>query len=90
VAQTGSGIHGHETIAPRPPLEPLQGDRRCDVAIVGGGFTGLWTAFHLTRTDPTLDVVVLEAHSTGFGASGRNGGFAMTLLDMSLHRFADG
>jgi glycine/D-amino acid oxidase-like deaminating enzyme len=45
-----------------------------DVAIAGGGYTGLWTAYYLARADPTLRVAVLEASSVGFGASGRNGG----------------
>ena len=56
----------------RPPLD---GDGRADVAIVGGGFTGLWTAYHLKRAQPDLDVVVLEREFCGFGASGRNGGW---------------
>jgi len=47
-----------------------------DVAIVGGGFTGLWTARELLRRDPTLRVAVLEKEVCGFGASGRNGGWA--------------
>ena len=60
--------------APRPALE---GDRDCDVCIVGGGYTGLWTAYALRRADPSLDVVVLEAEHVGFGASGRNGGWVL-------------
>ena len=51
---------------------------RTDVCIVGGGYTGLWTAIHLKRKDPSLDVTVLEADLCGAGASGRNGGFVMT------------
>jgi glycine/D-amino acid oxidase-like deaminating enzyme len=50
-----------------------------DVVIVGGGFTGLWTAFYLLEADPALDVVVLEAEHVGFGASGRNGGWVSSL-----------
>jgi glycine/D-amino acid oxidase-like deaminating enzyme len=56
---------------------PLAGDREADVCIVGGGFTGLWTAYHLKRARPELDVVVLEREHAGFGASGRNGGSLM-------------
>ncbi len=55
---------------------PLAGDVSADVAIIGGGFTGLWTAYFLTRTDPDLGVVVLEQDICGGGPSGRNGGFA--------------
>jgi glycine/D-amino acid oxidase-like deaminating enzyme len=55
-----------------------------DVAIVGAGFTGLWTAIALTDTDPTLRVAVLEAHSISFGASGRNGGFCEASLTHGL------
>jgi glycine/D-amino acid oxidase-like deaminating enzyme len=58
--------------APRPPLP---GDLRADVAIVGAGYTGLWTAYYLKKAEPSLDVVVLEARFAGFGASGRNGGW---------------
>jgi glycine/D-amino acid oxidase-like deaminating enzyme len=54
---------------------PLVGDRDADVCIVGAGFTGLWTAYHLTRARPELDVVVLERAWAGYGASGRNGGW---------------
>ena len=50
-----------------------------DVAIVGGGFTGLWTARELLRRDPSLHVAVVEANVCGFGASGRNGGWASAL-----------
>ncbi|ADB49245.1 FAD dependent oxidoreductase [Conexibacter woesei DSM 14684] len=57
---------------------PLDGDVRCDVAIVGGGYTGLWTALRLKEAEPSLRVVVLEAGICGQGASGRNGGFATT------------
>jgi glycine/D-amino acid oxidase-like deaminating enzyme len=50
------------------------------VCIVGGGFTGLWTAYELRRADPSLEVVVLEAEYVGFGASGRNGGWVFGKL----------
>ena len=45
------------------------------MTVVGGGYTGLWTAYYLLEIDPALDVVVLEAEHVGFGASGRNGGW---------------
>jgi glycine/D-amino acid oxidase-like deaminating enzyme len=57
------------------PAPPLEGDAEADVAIVGGGYTGLWTALALKEREPGLDVVLLEAEECGFGPSGRNGGF---------------
>jgi glycine/D-amino acid oxidase-like deaminating enzyme len=56
-------------------VEPLTGAHRADVCIVGGGYTGLWTALHIKRHDPSVDVMLLEADLCGAGASGRNGGF---------------
>jgi glycine/D-amino acid oxidase-like deaminating enzyme len=67
-----------------PARPPLGADRRADVAIIGGGFTGLWTAIALTDSDPGLRVVVLEADSVGFGATGRNGGFCSASLTHGL------
>ncbi|MEX1178755.1 MAG: FAD-dependent oxidoreductase [Nitriliruptor sp.] len=55
------------------PRAALDGDAEVDVAIVGGGFSGLWTAWYLLQRDPTLRILVLEARTVGFGASGRNG-----------------
>ncbi len=63
------------------PRKPLQGDREYDIAIIGGGFTGLWTAYYLKSLAPTLSVCVLEAQICGFGASGRNGGWLMGAID---------
>ena len=50
-----------------------------DVVIVGGGYLGLWTAWHLLELEPNADVVLLEAEVCGHGPSGRNGGFCETL-----------
>lgn len=55
--------------------DPLDGDAAADVAIVGGGYTGLWTAYYLHMLDPSLRIAVLEANHVGYGASGRNGGW---------------
>lgn len=55
----------------------LQHDIQADVAIIGAGYTGLWTAYYLKRYAPQLRVVILEAETAGFGASGRNGGWLM-------------
>ena len=58
--------------------QPLTGDSVTDVCIVGGGFAGLWTALELKRRSPATDVTLIEADICGAGASGRNGGFALT------------
>jgi len=57
------------------PLAPLAGDQRCELLIVGGGFTGLWAALQAKEKNPELDVILIEATEIGDGASGRNGGF---------------
>ena len=67
---------------------PLAGDRDADVAVVGAGFTGLWTAYYLLRADPTLRVMVLESETAGFGASGRNGGWCSALFPASAAKLA--
>jgi glycine/D-amino acid oxidase-like deaminating enzyme len=75
---------------PAPPAAraPLDGDRDVDVAVVGAGFTGLWTALGLVRHDPHLRVAILEADVAGAGASGRNGGWASALYPISFARVA--
>lgn len=60
------------TPEPRPALP---GDTAADVAIVGAGYTGLWTAYYLKKAKPSLRVIVLEQRHVGYGASGRNGGW---------------
>lgn len=66
------------------PRDPLPGSTDCDVAIVGAGFSGLWTAYYLAQIDPSLRIVVLEQEVAGFGASGRNGGWCSALFPASM------
>ncbi len=74
--------------AAKPSASPtLVGATTADLAIVGGGYTGLWTALLAKEADPGLDVVVLESHEVGWAASGRNGGFASSSL---THGFGNG
>ena len=61
------------------PADVLDGDLRVDVAIVGGGYTGLWTAIELKSREPGLDVAVIERDVCGAGASGANAGFALSI-----------
>ena len=86
--------HGHwiasaDALDPRPPL---QGDRTCAYAVVGGGYTGMWAAWWLKQQDPDADVVLLESEICGHGPSGRNGGFVNSLwfsLPTLTARFGD-
>jgi glycine/D-amino acid oxidase-like deaminating enzyme len=72
-----------------PPARPgLPGDLDVDVAIVGAGYTGLWTARALAVADPGVRLAVLEAEVAGFGASGRNGGWCSALFAASGARLA--
>lgn len=95
---TGAGLHPSLSDAVPTPywrdqhsLDPthaaLLGDTDADLVIVGGGFTGLWTAITARRRDPGRDVLLLEADHVGFGASGRNGGF---LSDSLTHGLSHG
>ncbi len=69
-----------EELAPRPSLP---GPSEADVAILGAGFTGLWTAYYLLKQQPSLRVLVLEADIAGFGASGRNGAWCNSAFPVS-------
>jgi glycine/D-amino acid oxidase-like deaminating enzyme len=72
---------------PRPDYPALSGATTCDLLVVGGGYTGLWTALHAAERDPGARVVLIEAERIGWAASGRNGGF----VDASLtHGTANG
>ena len=67
---------------------PLEADVTADVAIIGAGFTGLWTAYYLLEHQPDLRVVIIEAEYAGFGASGRNGGWCSALFPASMSTVA--
>ncbi|MET0736299.1 MAG: FAD-dependent oxidoreductase [Microbacterium sp.] len=69
------------------PRPALAGDTDADVAIVGAGYTGLWTAYYLKRLQPDLRVVVLEQRFAGFGASGRNGGWLTNSVTGGRERY---
>lgn len=71
---------GLDDLAPRPTLAD---DVTVDVCIVGGGLTGLWTAYYLQAADPTLSIAIVEKDLAGFGASGRNGGWCSALFPLS-------
>jgi len=58
---------------PRTRRKALAGDTTVDVAIIGAGYTGLWSAYYLKKADPSLNILVIEKEFAGFGASGRNG-----------------
>jgi len=66
------------------PAPALEGATRADIAVIGGGYTGLWTAIHLADAEPSLRIVLLEMETVGFGASGRNGGFCSYSLTHGL------
>jgi glycine/D-amino acid oxidase-like deaminating enzyme len=70
---------------PPSPRPPLPGDTSCDVAIVGAGYTGLWTAYYLAKADPSVRIVVLESRHAGYGASGRNGGWLSAEIAFPHH-----
>jgi len=76
-----------DDFAPRPPLP---GDIEADVAIVGAGYTGLWTAHYLRALDPRLRIVIVEREIAGFGASGRNGGWCSALFPPASSAIARG
>lgn len=73
-----------DTYGPYTPQSPLQGEVKVDVVIIGGGFTGVMTAYELKRAEPALRIALLEAQTIGYGASGRNGSFAMTVVGLGF------
>ncbi|MTA80934.1 MAG: FAD-dependent oxidoreductase, partial [Actinobacteria bacterium] len=64
----------------------LTSDMSVDIAIIGAGYTGLWSAFHLINQNPGLSIAIFERDCVGFGASGRNGGWASALYPISHER----
>jgi glycine/D-amino acid oxidase-like deaminating enzyme len=70
------------------PRNALPGDRTADIAIVGAGYTGLWTAYYLLKAQPDLRIVILERETAGFGASGRNGGWCSALFAAPLAKIS--
>jgi glycine/D-amino acid oxidase-like deaminating enzyme len=66
---------------PGAPVPALEGEESADVVILGGGYTGLWTAYELSERDPAIRTAILEADVCGGGASGRNGGFVTSWWD---------
>src|SRR5690606_32347145 len=75
-----------DDLTPRPALD---GTIDVDVAILGAGYTGLWTAYYLLERDPSLKVAILEKEIAGFGASGRNGGGLGNRYPLGLRRMAE-
>jgi glycine/D-amino acid oxidase-like deaminating enzyme len=74
-----------DDLAPRPPLGS---DTEVDVAIIGAGYTGLWTAYYLIEAEPSLRVAIVEKEIAGFGASGRNGGWCSALFAATKKKVA--
>ena len=66
----------------------LKNDINVDVAIIGAGYTGLWTAYYLLKKSPNIKVAILESNVAGFGASGRNGGWCSALFPVGLEKMA--
>lgn len=72
-----------------PSARPhLESDLQCDIAIVGAGYTGLWTAYYLVTSDPSLRIAIVEKEFAGFGASGRNGGWLSGEMGWSREQYA--
>jgi glycine/D-amino acid oxidase-like deaminating enzyme len=70
--------------SPYEESPPLKGEIDVDVAVIGGGFTGLSSAYYISRRHPDLKIALFEAEVAGYGASGRNGGFSMPLMGWDI------
>jgi glycine/D-amino acid oxidase-like deaminating enzyme len=86
--RNGEGGFWQAALGPAARRPALAGDLDVDVAIVGAGYTGLWTAYYLRLADPSLRVAVIEAEHAGFGASGRNGGWLSGTATGDRERYA--
>lgn len=80
LSSSRQGVFWLDDLGARDTHEPLTGDTTTDLLIVGGGYTGLWTALRALERDPSLRVTVVEAKTIGWAASGRNGGFVEASL----------
>lgn len=93
LATTRQSVFWLDDITPSPDRAALRGDRDVDLAIVGGGYTGLWTAVLAKERDPGARIIVLEGKRIGWAASGRNGGFCEASLthgrENGLRRWPD-
>lgn len=82
------GFWMSEESSAKPGFHEFHGSDEVDLAIVGGGFTGLWAAYFAKKLDPSLSVAVFEAEQLGYGASGRNGGWVSALIPGNRAKFA--
>ena len=73
-----------EVVGEVPEYPRLAGEVACDLVVVGGGYTGLWTALHAAERNPGARIVLVEAERIGWAASGRNGGFVDASLTTAL------
>jgi len=85
--ERGQSMWLDELPGERAPRAALGGDMSVDVVVIGAGFTGLWTAYYLKTLDPSLSVLVVEREFVGFGASGRNGGWAVGELAAGVEKY---
>lgn len=89
LSSAGTTVSFWERQLPARPERPsLSGDTTADVCIVGGGFTGLWTAYYLAKAAPGLRLAIVESRYCGYGASGRNGGWVSNFIAGSRDVFA--
>ncbi|WP_404289621.1 NAD(P)/FAD-dependent oxidoreductase [Glutamicibacter arilaitensis] len=85
----GHVSHWWESLGMPTPRESLRGSHAFDVAIVGAGFTGLWTAYYLKKAAPGLRIAILEQRHIGYGASGRNGGWLTNTITGGREQYVE-